>query len=327
MLPFALLLLQTSRPVSKTDVAEFTKNDRLIGNLGGRKRPTPAVIKNLELLVKVVRGSKDVSERGLKTLLAPFDKAAKKDSNDDLADEYTWVSASVTTSKGRQLVSVSYGPASRLAVFGNKGERLAVPTELQLLVPYSGEPKALPDGSVVLVSDVVEAMGMRTESRVDFLAPTAAGYSLISTKRFTHTLEWQEPEVKGQSITCYGLDDPTSFGIASASALLFRRIQTFDVTAGQPKLTHQTMLDLEFRALDRWLYRAQRTAAPTASQKIGRRLIPKNGHVDEYKLSTLKNGKVQILLNGDLQATLVRKDGAWAVSEVREVNVGKVKER
>lgn len=289
LLPFlATFAMRAFAPAD--DAATFAKNDRAIGSRAFDK-PSPLVKENLDILVKAVNRARNVEET-----VSRFDKLAK--ANDDgFATSFSWAAGSRMTVGDFTAVCVSYGPIGRVAIFERD---TPVPTAFTLYYMVRRKPAILSfEGyTLIIASTFVRDAGMRDNTKVDVVRlglgrlVRADNVRVIESLEVEHTLDWGGATIQNNLLTLESLDAPKSFIVPSVTALFkHKRVYRID---GDVVLVEDQLQDLALRAVDDWLYKAQRTNRPDKEQRIARQVFPRQEMLEDYKASNR-----EVVLKGD----------------------------
>ncbi len=305
---------------SAAEVAAFQKAHKAALDVTPLTSPSPKFDAVLELLIqrvwKTAQKSGTYNARDMGTSLAKFQSVIGN--SEGLADELTWVGASVARRGNSVAVLVNYGPLAKLAVFeGNS--RAKLPPSVAFMAPYHGDVSFAPDGSLVLLMNSVQAMGMRDRLRVVVLA-NAGGWNVGTDFNKAKTLEWGGAELKGDRMVVSSIDEPKSFFTTSPETL-FERVETFRISHGKLTSLQAKLDNLDLRWLDEWMAAAQKAKNPDAMQKRLRSLYKQPGLLDGWSCTKSKAGVeiYTIETTVSLKITVQNKSGRRSVVKIQKV--------
>lgn len=298
---------------SQTPMQEFRRNDTLLKSASFESASAKTVVRNLDLLLNAVYKA----GRADAPLLKAWNKLAA--GNDDGSmTEFSWLDADVLHLSGGVVVaSATYGPVSRLAAWNGQGRPIPVPDDFKYMLRW--HPRLAASGNtLLLISDSIQDAGMRVATRVDLIALTALGLVKGQGLEIGHTLDWGGAKVRGSTLTVDRLEEPKSFFVASAEAI-FRRHEVYSVRGGTLTQVSSLPLDQPLRALDAYVYQAQHTKSPTATQRIARKVLPVqnmlNGHTERV---TGDRAEITLEADGPKGAFQLRRiDGRWVVESAK----------
>lgn len=277
---------------SADDLATFAKNDHLVGS-GALAGHEAAVAQNLRILQKVILAS-DASK--VDKALAAYDRAAK--ANDEgFVTSFSWVSGEKTTKGDLTVVCANYGPVGSVRVW-RKGKELALPMKFTAMDLRHPMLVTIIDSSVVIESNFVRDAGMRDNTIVDFLMLGPSGLRLAKSVEAEHTLDWGGASSKGKDVSIGSIDSPKSFIPSNADSIL-KRTRTYRLVGNQWKLIANQPGDLDLRALDDWLFQAQKAPRPRADQALAKKMFPGEEMLFEMKVVPSGHKAVKVVFSGD----------------------------
>lgn len=319
---FALSLsLSSSLPAqSSTDVTAFKKAHQAALEVKALDVASPKFDAVLELLIQRVwnttQKSGSYNARDMGTSLATYQKVVGN--SEGLADELTWLGASIARRGDSVAILVNYGPLAKLAVFDRK-VRVKLPPNVAFIRPFAGHVSITPDGTVVVNLNSVQAMGMRDRLRVITLS-NAGGWKVGADLNRAKTLEWGGVELKGDRLTVTSIDEPKSF-FTTAPETLFERAETFLVSQGKLTSLQAKLDNPELRWLDDWMATAQKAKNPDAMQKKLKSYYREPALLEGWSCTKPKAG-VQIYTietSVSLKITVLSKGGKHTISKIEKL--------
>lgn len=318
----AAILLSTVS-LQSADLARFRQLDLDLGAAAVSEKPMPKVVEAQEILissVKQIAKGKTLSDEEIAKGLEAFQNAAA--ANGGGATEFSWVAGAMARNKGILAICVNYGPAGRLAVFDEKtGKKLKLPSAVTWMPFYHPGPVFSSDGTLLLLSELVEDLGIRTQYKVQTLYPVAGKYRLAETKVGTHNIDWGGPGVKDDMLTLAFIDAPKSFSTSNSSTL-FQHVQYYSIAKGALKLKQDQKKSPQFRFLDEYIYRAQRSTAPDENQDLVASIAPKNAVLDSYTAKVVDANTTVYTLqfaDGSVEFVVKKTKTGYRVASVKEV--------
>jgi len=233
---------------------------------------------------------------------------------------FSWMSVRTAKSHAILAVAVTYGAASRVAVFDTRASlRLVVPKVGGWMHPWRVEPHFAPDGTLLLLSGQVEDVGFRLGYRTDLLDRTANGYRLARTWTRQGILDYDGAELKGGTLVLRSIDDPVSFYVVRADAV-FQRTETYRIAHGAAKLVSNVAYQPELRFVDAWIAQARKAKKPTVLEKrLASALSGEWLELDSWRQTPATGGKRTVTVDfGDvtLILTLAGSPGRYRVLDV-----------
>ncbi len=297
---FLLVCLSLGLPASAqkpdVDTARLRQIVQRLAKSSSYDAPNRDAVEAMEIVIRRVVAAGSNADAEAKRLAGVVEKAAPRDS---FPTSYAHLTVNRAQAAGRQAIGVSFGAASRVAVFDASGKkRLAVPASMQWAAPWDCEPRFTPDGSLVLLRCAVHDAGIRTAWRADLLAPAGDGYKLVQTWKRAGTLDYPGLALKGDTLTLRSLDEPKSFIVAAAEPML-KRTETIRIAGGKATVLTSRAEQPELRAADAWIAAARSAKRPTKQQAPIRAALPERTMLNEWKRNPIPNGGCTLVLTFD----------------------------
>jgi hypothetical protein len=243
-----------------------------------------------------------------------------------LADEPGWLCVDTARSGTIRVIAVTLGPAARVAIFDlASGERLQVPTALMWLYRLHPHPQFTADQTLLLISDTVQAAGLRVGLQVDSLRRVGDGYQEVQSLEHTFNLDSAWPEIAGNQIRITSVDEPQSFYTSQADTL-FTRTETFSIAAGRIRCVAEHRQDALLRAVDAWMAAARKARHPNRWQRVIRQALPEPSMIYDCHCKALSAGRTQVDMQFDnvlMRFEVTLTPTRYSVTSVRMVQGGR----
>lgn len=169
------------------------------------------------------------------------------------------------------VIAVRWGAVSRVALYSSAtGVRQKDVSGLGWMQPWSVEPRLSSDGTIVLLCQTVQDIGVRVGLRLVLVGRTAGGATKVTEDWTRRTmLDYGGLKLQGEVLTAGFLEEPRAFFTAAADDL-FHRQETRRIHAGRSTLTRSTVDQPTLRAADDWLVAAKAARKPNAEQRAVR---------------------------------------------------------
>lgn len=302
------------------------------GNVAEEKAD-PAISKCLNLMIAATKSELRAHQNDLKKA---GDRAAAmiksvyrvdKFGNGPVVDEYGFGYVSTYRLGGCLMIVARMGAATRIVAYDMDWHNLALPPEFSWGTPWNRLPSVLPSGVILVWGDSIQVMGMRVGLRMLWLKHE--GRRLRKLREFENgtTIEYVEPQIKGNRVTAYTIDNPRSFFV-SASTPVFGRLTTWDCSSGRPRLIAVQLLHQPLRAIDRDAVRAYHARRPTALQRHIRKLWPAEykygmrNDLGTWSEKPLPGGGRRVVCDSDVVFDLGLGPRGYRVVAVRKVGRG-----
>lgn len=278
--------------------------------------------------IETAKRNPRLDDKGLDAALKPYAaaviEAAKGSEGYSLA--YNRLITHIATHKGQCVLTVTYGPVSRIALFEQTtGRQYPIPHVLQWMLPWEVRPVFCPDGTLLLRSFYIHDAGYRTGMRISLLEPMVGktpGYALRTDWKKVTTLEFGGANLDRDRLVLTYIDLPDAF-FTTSSDTTFERKQTFRIARGRAYLLHEEKKQPELRFLHDWMLEARRAKKPNALQKRFRTLSWEAELLDDVKITHPSANRtavrVDFVFHG-FQFQMSGKKGSWRVRALTAYN-------
>ena len=284
------------------DLARFTTIALQVADLPPAEKPDARIREAQEILIKQIlkvrQTNPGATDAQIEAALKPFHDAANgsKEAN-PLETTPTWFQVHMHQQGDRLVIAVTYGPYSLLRIQNLRtGQRMPLPAAVERLYLWKMDPHFTSSGSLIILSESIQDLGIRIGVRVDFLHLVGSNYIPQKSIVRTCTLEWGGLDLKGDLLIVQSLDSPQAFFTAN-SETLFKRKETYRAADATLERVRDEKQDTAFRALDAWLFTAQHTTHPDANQRTAKRALPDSQMLDSYSLKKLDSHTTQFDLD------------------------------
>lgn len=291
----------------------------------GKTRPTatpnPIVSKALDLMIThVYDGAKSIAkvdDSWCERRVSGFCQLVTKFGG-ELATDFSWVGASVASQGKWRAISVNLGPISRTTVFGTTGLPVSGTESLRWMFGWKESPRFFQSGSLALIGESVQDLGMQYQMRLDYLSLKAGKY-LASKPIIRKGIagDFGSIEIKGTKIEIKSIDDPKSFTV-SASIPALTRLETYVAKDDSLALVGNQDLTPALRFFDNWLSDAIKESNPNPLQRSAKSIYPDAPVVNNIAISETGNTTTIVLEFEDvrMKAVLEKSGTNWKVEQV-----------
>ena len=312
----ATLILQVQKPIEA-----FLPLVKEFGKTRPTATPNPIVSKALDLMTThVYEGAKSLpraSAEWCEKRVSGFGQLLTKYGG-ELPTDFSWVGASVASQGNWRAISVNLGPISRTTVFGTTGKAVGGTETLRWLFGWKTVPQFIQGGSLALIGENVQDLGVQYQMRLDYLSLKGGKY--LSSKPIIRkgiVGDFGSIEIKGSRIEIKSIENPKSFTVPATMPAI-SQIENFVVKDNVLSLVGKQDLSAALRFFDSWLYDAIKSNDPSPLQLAAREIYPDAPIVHNIAVSELDGKKIVILEFEDvrMKAVLRLANKSWIVEQV-----------